>query len=59
MAGGADGSKELPEKAAIVKHRQEQLGMAGVEAGILERASKTAIRYRTVPDEEVRSLIRN
>jgi proteasome alpha subunit len=59
MAGGADGSKELPEKAAIVKHRQEQLGMAGVEAGVLERASKTAIRYRTVLDEEVRSIIRN
>ena len=59
MAGGVDGSKELPEKAVIVKHRQEQLGMAGVEAGILERASKTAIRYRTVSDEEVRSIIRN
>jgi proteasome alpha subunit len=59
MAGGADGLKELPEKAAIAKHRREQLEMAGVEAGILERASKTAIRYRTVSDEEVRSLIRN
>jgi proteasome alpha subunit len=58
MALGADGVKELPEKAAIVKHRQEQLGMAGVEAAILERESKTAIRYRALLDKEVRSSIR-
>lgn len=58
MALGTDGVKELPEKAAIVKHRQEQLGMAGVEAAILERESKMTIRYRTLSDKDVRSLIR-
>jgi len=57
MASGADGLKELPDKGAIGKHRQEQLKMAGVEAGILERESKMAIQYRTLSDEEVRSVI--
>jgi proteasome alpha subunit len=58
MALGADAVKKLPEKAAIVKHRQEQLALAGVEAAILERESKMAIRYRALADKEVRSLIR-
>jgi proteasome alpha subunit len=57
MALGADAAKELPEQSAIVKHRQEQLSAAGVEAGILERESKMAIRYRALSDEEVRSTI--
>jgi hypothetical protein len=57
MALGPDAAKELPEKSAIVKHRQEQLGTAGVEAGILERENKAAIRYRALSDDEVRSTI--
>ena len=57
MAAGADGLKDLPERAAIVKHRQDQLNMAGVEAGILERESKMAMRYRNLSDEEVRNVI--
>jgi proteasome alpha subunit len=59
MALGPDGVKELPERSAIVKHRQEQLGTAGMEAGILERESKTAIRYRALSDEELRSSLRD
>jgi proteasome alpha subunit len=57
MALGPEAVKELPEKSAVVKHRQEQLGTAGVEAGILERESKAAIRYRALSDEDVRSTI--
>jgi proteasome alpha subunit len=53
-----DGTKEIPERAAITKHRQEQLATAGIEAAILERGAKTAIRYRTLLDEEVRSSIK-
>jgi proteasome alpha subunit len=57
MAMGEDGVKELPESAVIAKHRQEQLAEMGVEACILERDSKTAIRYRALSDKEVRSAI--
>ena len=59
MALGPDGAKELPDKGAIGKHRQEQLRAAGVEAAILERESKNVIRYRVLSDEEVRASIRD
>ena len=59
MALGADAIKALPEKAAMVKHRQEQLTLAGVEAAVLERDSKMVIRYRALSDKEVRSSIRD
>jgi proteasome alpha subunit len=58
MAMGEDGVKELPEPEAIAKCRQEQLGEMAVEAAILERGGKTAIRYRALSDKEVRSAIR-
>lgn len=58
VAMGEDGVKELPESAVIAKHRQEQLAEMGVEASILERDSKTAIRYRALSDKEVRSAIK-
>jgi proteasome alpha subunit len=58
MATGENGIKELPERAAIDKHRQEQLADSGIEAAILERKSKSAIRYRTLMHEEVRSSVR-
>jgi len=50
-------AKELPERAALTKHREEQLAVAGIEAAILERDANTAIRYRALSDEEVRSAI--
>jgi proteasome alpha subunit len=58
MAMGEDGVKELPESAVIAKHRQEQLAEMTVEAAILERDSKTPIRYRALSDKEVRSVIK-
>ena len=53
-----DSPKELPARDAIVKHRQEQLATAGIEAALLERQTKTAIRYRALSDAEVRPSIR-
>jgi proteasome alpha subunit len=50
-------AKELPEPTAIAQHRREQLGTAAIEAAVLERNSKTAIRYRCLADKELRSLI--
>src|SRR5437667_449998 len=36
MALQKDDGKELPERAAVTKHRQEQLATAGIEAAMLE-----------------------
>ena len=49
--------KELPERAAVTKYRQEQLSNAGIEAGILERDADRAIRYRALLDKELRAVI--
>jgi proteasome alpha subunit len=57
MTGGEDGSQEMPEPDLISKHLQDQLATAGIEAAILERATKSAIRYRGLTDEDVRSSI--
>jgi proteasome alpha subunit len=50
-------AKELPERAAVAKYRQEQLANTGIEAGVLERDTGMAIRYRSLSDTELRPLI--
>ena len=50
-------AKELPDATAIAQHRREQLGTAAIEAAVLERDASTAIRYRSLTDKELRSLI--
>ena len=57
MAMGENTSKELPERDAVRKHREEELAKAGIEAAVLERDRKSAIRYRTLADEELRSSL--
>lgn len=52
-------AKEPPEPAAVTKHRQEQLALAGIEAAVLERDEHKAIRYRSLSDKELRPLIRD
>jgi len=52
-------TKELPEHAAVRTHRQERLANAGIEAALLERDASRAIRYRLLPDNELRPLIRD
>jgi proteasome alpha subunit len=54
-----DAAGEMPERAVVTKHRQEQLATAGIEAAVLERGNRTAIRYRALTDDEVRSSIRD
>jgi proteasome alpha subunit len=58
MAMGESGIKELPAHDAIRRHRDEQLTTAGIEAAVLERDSKSAIRYRALTDAEVRESVR-
>jgi proteasome alpha subunit len=50
-------AKEPPERAAVTKYRQEQLARSGIEAGVLERDTSRAIRYRPLLDGELRALI--
>ena len=46
-----------PERAVVLKYRQEQLASRGIEAALLERDASRAIRYRSLSDTELRSLI--
>ncbi len=58
MALGEDAIKELPGRDAIRQNRNKQLESSGVEAAVLERDSRSAIRYRILTDAEVRTNIR-
>jgi proteasome alpha subunit len=49
--------QEMPSADEIARHRQEQLATIGIETAILERATKTNIRYRSLPDDHVRQSI--
>ena len=55
MALGETAIKELPERDATRKYRDDQLANSSIEGSVLERDSKSAIRYRTLPEEELRS----
>jgi proteasome alpha subunit len=50
-------AKQLPERDAITQHRRDQLAMAAIEAAVLARDASTTIRYRSLADKELRSLI--
>lgn len=54
-----DGAKEIPEPAAVKKHRQDQLTTMGIESAVLERDGSAAIRYRALSDEQVRALLKD
>ena len=55
MAVGESAIKELPERDTIRKHRDKRLAESGIEAAVLERDSRSAIRYRSLAEEELRS----
>ena len=57
LAMSESGTKEVPDRDALRKHRAEQLANAAIEAAALERGSKSAIRYRILTDEELRSSV--
>jgi proteasome alpha subunit len=50
-------AKELPAREAIAQHRREQLAVAAIEAAVLERDSSSPIRYRSLADNELRSIV--
>jgi proteasome alpha subunit len=51
-----DEAKEIPSPNALLKHRQEKLASATVEACVLERTGTSAIRYRQIAGEKLREL---
>jgi hypothetical protein len=53
----ASEAKDLPARDAIAQHRQEQLAIAAIEAAVLERDGRAAIRYRSLADKELRTII--
>ena len=57
LAMSESGAKEIPDRDALGKHRAEQLANTSIEAAVLERGSKSAIRYRILTDEELRSSV--
>jgi hypothetical protein len=57
LALGDGGVKELPARDKIIAERKERLRAAGVEAVVLERGDKSAIRYRTLTEADIRSAL--
>ena len=57
LALGDDGVKELPARDKIVAERKERLRGAGIEAAVLDRGDRSAIRYRTLNETEIRSAL--
>jgi hypothetical protein len=57
LALGDDGVKELPAREKILAERKERLRAAGIEAAVLDRSAKSAIRYRTLNETEIRSAL--
>jgi proteasome alpha subunit len=57
LALGDAGVKELPARDKILGERKERLRAAGIEAAILERDDKIAIRYRTLTEAEFPSAL--
>jgi proteasome alpha subunit len=54
---GDAGVKELPARDKILAERKERLRAAGIEAAVLDRDDKTAIRYRALSEPEIRSAL--
>lgn len=57
MSLQAHDATDLPQRDAVVQHRQEQLASGGIEAALLERDTSSAIRFQSLPDTRLRGLI--
>jgi len=57
LALGDSGVKELPAREKILAERKERLRAAGIEAAILDRDDRSALRYRTLDETEIRSAL--
>jgi proteasome alpha subunit len=59
LALGDSGVKELPAREKILAERKDRLRATGLEAAVLERDDKNAIRYRALTEAEIRSALRD
>lgn len=57
MALGEAGIKEIPRREELAAERKQQISSSGVEAAVLERESKIAIRYRALSEQEISEAI--
>jgi proteasome alpha subunit len=57
LALGEGGVKELPAREKILAERRDRMRAAGIEAAVLDRDDKTAIRYRVLTEPEIRSAL--
>jgi hypothetical protein len=57
LALGDSGMKELPSREKISSERKERLRAVGLEAAVLERTEKSAIKYRALSEAEIRAAI--
>ncbi len=56
MAVSEEGVREMPSYEALGQRCAEELQSATIEAGLLERGGKSAIRYRRIGAEELQGL---
>jgi hypothetical protein len=47
----------LPARDKITTARKERLRAAGIEAAVLDRDDRSAIRYRTLTETEIRTAL--
>jgi proteasome alpha subunit len=59
LALNDSGLKELPAREKILAERKERVRAGGIEAAILERGEKSAVRYRGLSEAEIRSAAGN
>ncbi|MEQ1860894.1 MAG: proteasome subunit alpha [Chthoniobacteraceae bacterium] len=57
MASPDDAAEELPKRAVLKKHLDEQLAHAAVECAVLERSSTLPITWRALPEAETRAML--
>lgn len=59
LALTAESAETEFSKVEIAAHRVEQLGLASVEAGMLDRHARSAVTWRSLPDAEARTLLQS
>ncbi len=57
MALGESGARTLPEQSALDAEREKQATVGEIEAALLERNARTAIRYRALTRDEIAAAL--
>jgi hypothetical protein len=57
LALSADNPEDEIPLEKIAEHRREQLGLASIEAGVLDKLAKSAVTWRSLPDADARTML--